>query len=62
MCRNIVRKIIFVPVFPKLDPIRYNIVPKVQEHVSFWLDLLPKNLAPPPLTETAPDKEVELTF
>ena len=57
MCRNIVRKIIFVPVFPKLDPIRYNIVPKVQEHVSFWLDLLPKNLA-----ETAPDKEVELTF
>ena len=35
-------KVSFVPVFPKLFPIGNNIVPKVQEHVPFWLKFVPE--------------------
>ena len=38
-------KVSFVPVFPKLVPIINNIVPKVQEHVSFLLKLV-ENILP----------------
>ena len=45
---NFFIKVDFVSAFPKLVSIWNNIVPKIQEHVSFWLKLVPvgKNIVP----------------